>query len=514
VGEPLVVQLKRILDRHALIDENTIHNDPKGAPYVVLKNPQDPTGRKRIEIVPVLLEGSNAVEWKFSQSSLAILDSLWDNHYKSLPLVVELASPEQQVLSLDIRDWVVDNAAFLMEAPFVFENWKWLGMFISILLGMIISRITTAILLRIIRRIFREEKLRLDEKLEKGFVRPVRIGIMAWVWWLAIKPLMLPEVALLPLKTVIITISSSAFVWSIYRLVDIVGSYIGEKARLTDNKYDDLVVPLIVRSLKIFVLFIGFIFVCQMNDWKYQTALAGFGLVGMATALAAKDTLGNVFGSLTVLVDRPFQIGDWIQIGDVDGSVESVGIRSARIRTFYNSMITVPNQTLTNAIIDNYGARQYRRLKMDVAITYDTPPEKIEAFCEGIRELIRQHPYTRKDYFHVYLNTLGDSSLNILLYCFHECPEWSTELRERHRMLLDIIRLAHSMGVEFAFPTSTLYMQANIPGDPISIDQTKSLQEGRRLASEIVQEHLGENKIPPPPVTFDAPPGAVESDNE
>ena len=517
IGGPQAVQLKNILDRHEYYMLPSIPNDPTGPPFVLLKYDRDPTGRKRIELVPIpLIDTPDAVEWKFSKSSIEILNELWDDVYKDREVVPEITTEAPKVMSLILRDWMVENAPFLMDKLFIIENWKWLGMFFSILLGMIVSRIASTILLRFVRRSFREKQFRLDEKLEKGFIRPVRIGIMAWVWWLAIKPLMLPEAVLLPLKTMIITVSSSAFVWAVYRLVDIIGNYIAKKAQMTDNKYDDLVVPLIVRSLKVFVIFIGFIFVCQMNDWKYQTALAGFGLVGMATALAAKDTLGNVFGSLTVLVDRPFQIGDWIQVDNIDGSVESVGIRSTRVRTFYNSVLIVPNSILTTAVIDNYGERKYRRLKMDIGITYDTPPEKIDAFCEGIRELIRQHPYTRTDYFHVYLNTMGDSSLNIMLYCFHECPDWSTELRERHRLLLDIIRLAKALGVEFAFPTSTLYMQAQAgaPQEAINVDENKALLEGRRQAVKIVNDTLGKNETAPAPVTFDTPPGMIEDDGD
>ena len=165
-----------------------------------------------------------------------------------------------------------------------------------------------------------------------------------------------------------------------------------------------------------------------------------------------------------MLVDRPFQIGDWVKIGNAEGTVEEIGFRSTRIRTFYNSRITVPNSNLVNASVDNLGARQYRRISCKIGVQYDTSPEKIDAFCEGIREIVRRHPYTRKDYYNVYFNEFADSSLNILLYVFHECPDWTTELRERHRLFVDIVRLAHRLGVEFAFPTQTLHVATVPPG--------------------------------------------------
>ena len=118
----------------------------------------------------------------------------------------------------------------------------------------------------------------------------------------------------------------------------------------------------------------------------------------------------------------------------------------------------MPNSNLVRAAVDNYGRRQYRRWKTYLGVQYDTPPDKLVAFTEGIRELVRSHPYTRKDYFQVYLNQFGPSSLDILLYIFHEVPDWSTELRERERMFLDIVRLADQLGVQFAFPTQTVHL--------------------------------------------------------
>ena len=142
------------------------------------------------------------------------------------------------------------------------------------------------------------------------------------------------------------------------------------------------------------------------------------GLGGLAFALAAKDTVANLFGSATIFASRPFQIGDWVYIDGTEGTVESVGFRSTRVRTFYNSLISVPNAKVVDSVVDNYGARQYRRVKAMLGLTYDTPPDKLEAFVVGVRELIANHPKTRKDLFEVHFYEFGPSSLNVLVYFF------------------------------------------------------------------------------------------------
>jgi MscS family membrane protein len=245
--------------------------------------------------------------------------------------------------------------------------------------------------------------------------------------------------------------------------VDLVAAYLGTLATRTESTLDDMLVPMVRRALKVVIIAFGIVFIAQNQGINVSSLLAGLGIGGIAFALAAKDTVENLFGSFTVVIDRPFKIGDWVVIGDLEGTVEELGLRSTRIRTFYNSLITVPNSTLVQASVDNLGERRYRRVKCMIGIQYDTPAERIEAFCEGIRELIRRHPYTRKDYYNIYFNEFAASSLNILLYAFHECPDWTTELRERHRLFVDIVRLARRLGVEFAYPTQTLHI-ATMPG--------------------------------------------------
>jgi MscS family membrane protein len=161
------------------------------------------------------------------------------------------------------------------------------------------------------------------------------------------------------------------------------------------------------------------------------------------------------------------------------------------VRTFYNSLVTIPNGNLVRAVVDNYGQRRYRRWSTHINITYDTKPDTIESFCEGIRELIRLHPYTRKDYYQVWLHQFGAHSLDVLLYVFWKVPDWQTELRERHRLMGDIIRLADRLGVEFAFPTQTLHVfeeQAGAEHTPDATPETASDFRAMRAGREAVRQ--------------------------
>jgi MscS family membrane protein len=235
-------------------------------------------------------------------------------------------------------------------------------------------------------------------------------------------------------------------------------------------------VPLIRRALKVFIVAVGAIFVLQNLNVDVAGLVAGLGLGGLAFALAAKETVANLFGSATIFADRPFHIGDWVRIGDAEGIVESVGFRSTKIRTFYNSVVSIPNSTVANAIVDNLGARVYRRCRTVLGVRYDTTAEQVQAFVDGIRAIITNNPHTRKDYYEIHFNDFGASSLNILVYFFLKVPSWSEELRQRHNVLLEILRLAKALGVEFAFPTQTLHIESlaattAVPNRPVPSDE-------------------------------------------
>jgi MscS family membrane protein len=248
----------------------------------------------------------------------------------------------------------------------------------------------------------------------------------------------------------------------VFRLVDVFALYLEKLAGKSDSNLENNVVPLIRKVLRVFVIIIGVLVILQSIGVNITALLAGISIGGLALALAAQDTLKNLFGSLMIFIDKPFSVGHWITSGDIDGTVEEVGFRSTRVRTFRNSLTYVPNGKLADSTIDNHGLRKYRRLKMHIALTYDTPPDLIEVFVEGLRKIVDRHPNTRKDFYIIEFNEMGDFALKILFYIFFAVPTWPEELKARHEVLIEIVRLAEKLGVRFAFPTQTLHME-NFP---------------------------------------------------
>ena len=260
-------------------------------------------------------------------------------------------------------------------------------------------------------------------------------------------------------------VAAVAVIMVAYRAIDIAVDVLARRASETETMLDDSLVPLLRTSMRLFVTAVGILFVLQNLDINVSSLVAGLGLGGLAIALAAQDTVRNVLAGATIFADKPFEVGDWVVVDGVEGTVETVGFRSTRVRTFYNSLVSVPNGNLMNAGIDNMGKRRWRRYKTTLGVGYHTTPDQMQAFVEGIRAIIRANPGMRQDYYMVEFHGFGATSLDVLVYCFMDAADWNEELRTRHVLNLDIMRLAESLHVDFAFPTQTLHIAA-MPGQP------------------------------------------------
>jgi MscS family membrane protein len=498
-GRELVIQLKQVLDRTRLVDLEKVPVDPERDTWTFADYPAGSVEIQRVR------DG----RWLFNRETVRDIDAI----YVAIAGREVVEGVERTADATTPAMWLRGMAPkSLQRRIFLLEGWQWLGLFAVIVIGVVIGRIFGAVATGALDRLLKRHFSRVDRHLVGRSMQPSAAFVMVVAWGLGAVWLGLPPVVLRVYLDAIVVVAVIAFTVMSYRFVEVVADILGRRAAATESGFDDLLVPLLRTSLKVFIIAVGLVMIAQNLGTDVTGLIAGLGLGGLAFALAAKDTVGNLFGSITVLLDRPFQVGDWVKVGDVEGTVEEMGFRSTRIRTFYNSLITLPNSNLIAAAVDNLGARTFRRWSTRLGIAYDTPPELVDAFCEGVRELVRSHPYTRKDYFHVYLNEFGAASLEVLLYVFFRAPDWSTELRERHRLGVDILRLAHELGIEFAFPTQTLYLRQESwsPRDPAGAgygDATGKLADrARDTARNLVADGLGGAGMVPPPVTFDTPP--------
>lgn len=243
------------------------------------------------------------------------------------------------------------------------------------------------------------------------------------------------------------------------------------RAKHTETTFDDQLVPVIRKAAKVTVVIVGSLLIVQNLGGEVGSLLAGLGIGGAALALASKDTIANLFGSIVVFVDRPFQVGDWVEIGDHEGTIEEVGLRVTRIRTFENSLITVPNSSLTTTPIENWSRMRKRRLKLTIGVTYDSTPAQLRAGVEAIREVLRSDERISQDFVLVNFTDFGPSSLDIFVYAFTLTTRWDEYMQIREELLLEFMRRFEQLGLSFAFPSQSLYIERVPPGSPAAMQR-------------------------------------------
>ena len=248
-------------------------------------------------------------------------------------------------------------------------------------------------------------------------------------------------------------------VWFLWRLIDGLSVYFTARAEQTETAMDSQLVPFIAKTAKIFLVLTAVLVVAQNMGYSISGLIASLGIGGLAVAMAAKDTIANIFGSIMILVDRPFTIGDWIKTSEFEGVVEEIGFRSTRIRTFEKTLVNVPNSSLANMVIDNIDARAVRRIKMRIGITYATSTAQMQQAIDGIEKILNEHPGVDQEFKLVKFDEFADSSLSIFLYYFSQSKVWGEYLQVRQEVNLQIMELLESLGLEFAFPSRTIYLE-------------------------------------------------------
>lgn len=320
-------------------------------------------------------------EWVFSESTIQSIPELYQKTFSSwLTFIVD-----------NLPEWAHKEWLGI-------QIWQYIAVFVWLLTGLILMKIFNFLLDNYVRRMARKTTFTWDDDLVDSIEKPSGYIFLMAFYFLTYSNLQFSVTISQALSFTLEIALSAAVVWLLYNLAEVVSKYLSVLTSKTDTTLDDQLIPLIRKTLRFFIVVMGIIAILQNNGYNVASLIAGLGIGGLAVALAARETLANFFGSLTIFLDRPFKIGDWIKTGSVEGTVEEVGFRSTRIRTFYNSLVSVPNSNLANTDIDNLGLRKYRRLKTVLNLTYSTTPEQMEAFVEGIKAIVKANKHFRQDY--------------------------------------------------------------------------------------------------------------------
>jgi MscS family membrane protein len=431
------LELKQILDAKGLmIFTDDLSTDPefkneKGKHRVVLHRDEPRVVVERV-----------GERWLFPASTVSAIPDMYAETFSGVARTLRelLPPPFHKPLAFDLQGWQLVLLGLLM-----LVSWG---------AGRLAHRLLTGQIMRITQRL----RIKISETIIERAQGPITWAATGAVFLWGIPDLQLGVGMSEALHNIARVVLSVAVVLIAMRLVDVLTGFWAAKAELTDTRMDDQLIPLANRGTKIIVAALGILFVLQNLGVDVTSLLAGVTISGLAIALAAKDTVENLFGSAMIFIDRPFQIGDTIDVGGTIGTVEEVGFRSTRLRTPVGSLVSVPNAKIANSQVDNLGARERRRLRITLGFTYDASREQIDQFVTRIRDLFDTEAVVDEDY-EVHFVNFGDSALEVMLHAFLLVPGWADELKAKQDLYMKVWAVADELGLSFAFPSQSLYVE-------------------------------------------------------
>jgi MscS family membrane protein len=263
----------------------------------------------------------------------------------------------------------------------------------------------------------------------------------------------------------LIVVVACSITYVALKLVDVLLGLWRERSVAADDKlFAEHLFPVIRKVVKISVIIAAVLLTADNLHIKITSLLAGLSVGGLAVGLAAQDTLANLFGAVAIFLDKPFSIGDRIKIDNVDGTVESIGLRSTRVRNLDGHHVTIPNKIMGNAIITNVARRPNIKTEMNLGLTYDTPAGRVKRATEILDEIFRAHPKTAD--LVITFNRFDSSALNIQIVHWWEGTDFKAYTVDLQALNLQIKQRFDAEGLSFAFPTQTVYMKREGSGEP------------------------------------------------
>ena len=449
-GPELARRLKAVLDRHLWIDLDKLSPEPEGRQDdglppgtdevgVVRSGPGPPRPVRIVRRPEVPRADAERPAWVFSAETVSLIDR-W---YSALP-----------------ARWLREHLpeVLLRPGPGELLWWQWAALPLLFGAAWLIGRVLAWVTLKVARRASRRTQTVWDDALLQRLKGPVRLA-----WTLAAAYALLPILGLYApaqasLRRALATAGLVALFWALWRLVEVAGLALREAPWARGNPSALSLLTISVRVGEVAVLAMGVVAVLSQLGYPVASLLAGLGLGGLAVALAAQKTVENLFGSVSLGVDQPFRVGDFVRVEDFVATVEEIGLRSTRFRTLDRTLVTIPNGKLADMRLESYSARDRMRLACIVGLVYETTAEQMRAVLKGLEGVLRAHPKIWPDTVVVRFKEFGDSSLNIEIMAWFQTPDWGEFQLIRQEVLLGFMDVVEKAGSSFAFPTRTVHL--------------------------------------------------------
>lgn len=358
-------------------------------------------------------------------------------------------------------DWLVGVGEYFSFKMLGVEVWRYGAALLILVAAFFLKRVIAGIVGGWLKKYVSNTRFRLDDVIVEAATKPVSWAVVLYGIYFALQTLRVHET----FKTHFASGTKVALTFLvllfILKLIDGLVEYLRPTIERTHTRLDDAVLPAMKTAAKIFVLVIGILAILANLEYNITSILTGLGIGGLAIALAAQETLSNWFGAFMIFSDRPFAAGDRVLVGDVDGFVEQVGLRSTRIRTLEGTQVTIPNSTVAKTEINNISRMPARKSNGTIGLTYDTTAEKMEEALGIIRSILAGDKNVRDDFL-AHFEDFADYSLNIRVIYWALTVDYAEFLAIKEAVNLNIMKRFAKAGIEIAFPTQTLYVKGGL----------------------------------------------------
>ena len=372
------------------------------------------------------------------------------------PIYVTIVGMEVSVMG-DLNNWSSQLERFIHS----FQRFNWIDLGIALLIFLVflgLRKLFTKYIYKLVLSFASKLPIETVSKILLAFEKPLR-----WFWviigtYLALTYLPFTntttEFVLQIYKTFIVALVG----WGFYNYFTDQSNPFEKFASRTNLDSDSMLIPFLGRIFRMVIVILTFVSILGIWEIQIGAFVAGLGVAGLAFSLAAQDTVANFFGGVVIITEKPFSKGDWIQTPSVEGTVEDITFRSTQIRTFEDTIVTVPNSKLSNEPITNLSKMGKRRVDFELAISYETPKDKLKIALLEMEEMLHAHPGVHPDVVMVKFTEFRDYSLGIYVYYFTQTTVWSEYMAVKEEANLQILAILEKHGVEIALPSQQIYL--------------------------------------------------------